>query len=180
MENTLKKEKQKAGRGTAIFAVFLILLGLSVFVRNNICCIAMVEGESMYPTLKDKELYMVNRYNYRPTPGNIVLVRVNPDIVGTSHIVKRVIAVGGDTVEIDYEENKLYVNDQLLEEPYMNAEDDDPMREKGNLPDRPFTIPKGYVFVMGDNRNHSMDSRSIWIGPVAESDVIGKVTHRIR
>lgn len=179
MDKEVQKQDQKKKQGAVILAIFIIFLGLTVFVRNHICCIAMVDGDSMYPTLKNRELYLVDRYNYVPSCGDIVLVRANPDVVGTSHIVKRVIAVGGDTVRIDYEENKVYVNDQPLDEPYINMEEDDPMKMKGELRDGTITVPKGCAFVMGDNRNHSTDSRSIWIGPVPLSAVIGKVTVRI-
>ena len=179
MDKELQKQNQKKKQGAAIFAIFIILFGLTVLVRNNICCIAMVDGDSMYPTLKDRELYLVDRYNYVPSCGDIVLVQVNPDVVGTSHIVKRVIAVGGDTVRIGYVENKVYVNDQPLDEPYINAGDADPMKLKGELRDRTITIPKGYAFVMGDNRNHSMDSQSIRIGLIPVTDLIGKVSVHI-
>lgn len=179
MANKLQKDKQKKEKKSVFGVLFLVLLGVAIFIFNNICCIAIVEGNSMYPTLKDGEMYLLNRYNYTPVPNDIVLVEVNPDMIGTAHIVKRVIAVGGDTIEIDYGENKVYVNGEPLEEPYVNVEDDDSMKVKAYQAESSFTIPEGYVFVMGDNRNHSTDSRSVLIGPVPVSTVIGKVTVRI-
>ena len=175
----LHKKNQKDKYGIILVTVLLILMVLLLFIRNNVCCIALVDGDSMYPTLKNQELYLVDRYNYTPSNGDIVMIRADPNLVGTQHIVKRIIAVGGETVRIDYEDNKIYVEGVPLDEPYVNAEYADPMFVKGDLADEPFCVPSGYVFVMGDNRNDSLDSRSVLIGPVRVSNVIGRLTMRI-
>ena len=99
-------------------------------------------------------------------------------------LVKRVIATGGQSVYIDYEANTITVDGQLLEEPYLNYEfdavyGDDFMAERVDLDpqyaNQEFTVPEGCVFVCGDNRNHSSDSRVADLGMVDERYVIGRV-----
>lgn len=89
----------------------------------------------------------------------------------TNYYIKRVIAVGGDTVQI--KEDGVYVNGTLLEEPYVNPEEAPKYANVSESLRNGLTVPEGKVFVMGDNRNHSTDSRAI--GFVPEGDIIGKV-----
>lgn len=157
--------------------IWLLTIGLLLivaFVKTFICCITVVDGNSMYPTLKDHEIYIVKRFNYVPSRKDIVLIQMDSPIGGRRHIVKRIIAVGGETLRINYMENEIYVNEQLIEEPYINLAFEDPMMGE-ETSDVRFTVPEGYVFVMGDNRNCSIDSRNKEIGAIAEADVIGKV-----
>ena len=85
-------------------------------------------------------------------------------------IVKRVIAVGGQTVDIDYQTGTVYVDGEALDEPYLN----EPMEEPWYEDLTSVTVPEGSVFVMGDNRNHSNDSRDVTLGTVDERYVLGR------
>ena len=118
---------------------------------------------------------MVDRIHKAYSQGDMILVSTAGENSDPSHIVKRVIAVGRETVTVDYEKNEVYVDGKLLLEPYINQEDVDPMwnAADGNIVE--YVIPDGCLFVMGDNRNHSMDSRDNKIGFVSAEKVIGKV-----
>ena len=85
-------------------------------------------------------------------------------------LVKRVIAKGGDTISIDYASGTVKVNGKVLEEDYI-AEP----TYLGYDVEFPYTVPEGTVFVMGDNRNASLDSRSSYVGCIDEQDILGKV-----
>lgn len=87
------------------------------------------------------------------------------------------IAVGGETVTIDYESNEVMVNSALLWEPYINLEASDPMQRRNDAAVIEYTVPDGYVFVMGDNRNHSTDSRDKEVGCISMDSAIGKVIY---
>ena len=89
-------------------------------------------------------------------------------------LVKRIIACEGDTVELDTEKGLVYVNGQALEEPYTA----EPTYEAGDMTGQ-ITVPEGCVFVMGDNRNHSTDSRFSDVGFVDSRDILGRVLLRI-
>lgn len=132
-----------------------------------------VKGSSMYPTLHNRDMMLVQSLGYQPRQGDVVVLTKEsfmPDA-----IVKRIIAVGGQTVRIDYDENKVYVDGTALEETYINFEDPDPMEEKPLDYYTEVTVPEGSIFVMGDNRNGSTDSRSPGLGLVDERYVIGHV-----
>ena len=128
-----------------------------------------VDGHSMVPTLQDGDRLLVlnamldNDYEY----GDIVVLR--KDTFLEEPIVKRVIATEGQTVDIDFVSGAVYVDGELLEEDYIN---EPTYVEEG--PDFPLTLPEGSIFVMGDNRNHSSDSRSSDLGTVDTRYVIGK------
>ena len=129
-----------------------------------------VDGHSMVPTLQDRDRLLVlnsllyDDYRY----GDIVILRKNGVFDGDP-IVKRVIATGGQTVDIDFSTGDIWVDGVLLEEDYINERT---YLEEGT--EFPLTVPKGSVFVMGDNRNHSSDSRDSRLGTVDTRYVIGK------
>lgn len=152
--------------GLVIGALIAIIVLFTLVAR-----LQWVDGSSMYPTLKDREMMLVWRAGYVPRPGDVVLLTQKSD--QEESLVKRVVAVGGQTVRIDYEENKVYVEGAALDEPYINREDSDPMEERPAGWTEELTVPEGYIFVMGDNRNHSSDSRDPAIGVVAAANVMG-------
>lgn len=167
-------EKQRESRqgwyetfGLVIGALIAIVVLFTLVAR-----LEWVDGSSMYPTLKDREMMLVWRAGYTPKPGDVVLLTQKS--YREASLVKRVIAVGGQTVRIDYEENKVYVDEAALDEPYLNREEADPMEKRPADWTEELTVPEGCVFVMGDNRNHSSDSRDPAIDVVAAANVMGK------
>lgn len=159
--------------------VLVIIVTLFTFVVS----IVGVDGSSMYPTLHDRDLMLVQRIAYTPRQGDVIVLRKDHTF-GDQALVKRVIATGGQTVYIDYDNNTITVDGEILEEPYLNYEYDDMygsdyMADKVDLDpqyvNQEFTVPEGCVFVCGDNRNHSSDSRVVQLGMVDERYVIGRV-----
>ncbi len=164
-------------------AVFIVVLTFTYLV-----CVARVDGSSMVPTLENGDRLAVSRISSNYENGDILIINNwtgHPiDENGTIYsvtgfekrIVKRLIAQEGQTVDIDFQNGIVYVDGEALDEPYINA----PTHEQC---DRaliyPLTVPEGYVFVLGDNRNESSDSRSSFVGLVEEKDILGKVLIRI-
>ena len=128
-----------------------------------------VDGRSMVPTLQDGDrLLVLNSMlcgGYEP--GDIVVLRKESFL--PTPIVKRVIATEGQTVDIDFGAGVVYVDWQALEEPYIR---EPTFTDEGTV--FPLTVPEGSVFVMGDNRNESDDSRNPALGPVDTRSVIGR------
>lgn len=114
----------------------------------------------------------MSSFNYKPQRGDIV-VSSQPNAI-EDRLIKRVIAIGGDTVDIDFDLGVVYVNGTALVEPYVNT----PTNRREDFIG-PITIPKGKVFLMGDNRNGSSDSRTNAIGLVDENYIVGKAILRI-
>ena len=134
-----------------------------------------VDGHSMLNTLQhDDRLLVVNPIFYHDYQyGDIVILRKN-GVFDNDPIVKRVIAVGGQTVDIDFDAGVVYVDGEALEEDYI--------REPTNTAEGtefPLTVPEGSIFVMGDNRNGSSDSRDYRLGTVDTRYVIGKAAFLI-
>jgi len=143
----------------------LIAIVLAFFIRYFIVELYMVEGPSMKPTLVNSERLVVNKFIYRfktPERGDILVFRYPRD--PSRDFIKRVIGVAGDTVEV--KDGRLFLNGTLMNETYILE------RTKGTYPLT--TIPNGHIFVMGDNRNNSEDSRFKDVGFVPLELVKGK------
>ena len=149
----------------ALVCSVLVVVLLFTFVVRLIG----VDGHSMVPTLQDGDRLLVlnsilyDDYQY----GDIVVLRKESFLA--EPIVKRVIATGGQTVDIDFETDSVYVDGELLKEDYINELT---FLEEGT--EFPLTVPEGSIFVMGDNRNNSNDSRDYRLGTVDTRYVIGK------
>ena len=153
---------------TAIVCIVLVFTFLGRITR--------VVGHSMDDTLADGELLAVWSLGYEPEQGDIVVLnKTTADFLEGEAIVKRVIATQGQTVDITYDATgvgTVIVDGQALKEPYIN----EPMLEPGYATvSFPLTVPEGCVFVMGDNRNHSADSRYTQIGVFNTKYILGKV-----
>ena len=150
-----------------VFALAVLVLVFAFCAR-----IVVVSGSSMNNTLVDGDRLLVQSTFYTPQRGDVVVV--DSYINYGKPLVKRVIAKGGDTVDINLEQGLVYVNGEALDEPYV---------PEGTLSTGdvqfPLTVPEGTLFLMGDNRQHSTDSRSSSVGFIDERDILGKVVLRI-
>lgn len=141
----------------------LVAILLALVIRAFLVEVFLVQGESMLPTLHDKERLIVSKvqYHYRmPNRGEVVVFKATEE----RDFIKRVIGVPGDEIRVDLD--GVYVNGERLKEPYI--------LEKAREPYGPVTVPEGTIFVMGDNRNNSMDSRSPNVGFVSLERLKGK------
>ena len=131
-----------------------------------------VVGNSMLPNLHSGDWLMISQYDPTVKNGDIVVITQPND--ADENIVKRVIATGGQTIDIDFNYGYVFVNGEILNEDYINNATTD----KADI-EFPIEIPKGYVFVMGDNRQDSTDSRSSYIGLIREEYILGKAVYNV-
>lgn len=127
-----------------------------------------VVGISMEPSFYDDDKVIMSKLFYSPEPGDIVVL--TKDTFSEKPIVKRVIAIEGQTVDINFETGQVWVDGVLLDEPYISEATK--LRYDMKFP---ATVDEGCIFVMGDNRNRSIDSRDTRIGMVDSRYVLGKV-----
>ncbi len=165
------------------FAVIFIIIMIFTYIIG----VVVVDGISMSPTLEGNDKLIVRSIGYSPKSGDVVVIDCdNAHLISESGkvvetegldkmIVKRVIATGGQTVDIDFESGTVSVDGNVLEENYIS----EPTTRDEYAFEYPLTIPEGYVFALGDNRNLSKDSRHPEIGLVPEGDITGKVMMRI-
>ncbi len=132
-----------------------------------------VDGESMEPTLHDRDRLITTNLFFEPKYGDVVVLAKDSFLDGKM-IVKRIIATEGQTVDIDFEEGTVYVDGEALDEPYTAD-----LTHRQLDMEFPITVPKDSVFVMGDNRNHSSDSRDSRLGAVNKAYILGKVIFRV-
>ena len=154
--------------------VIVLSASFAFLLFTFILRLAVVDGNSMMNTLHNKEMLIISDLMYTPDNGDIIVCNSygypNP-------VVKRVIAKGGQTVDIDFENWVVTVDGKELDEPYVRKIDGAPMKDLGVS--FPLTVPEGYVFVLGDNRNESLDSRDARIGLIDERHILGEVKFRI-
>ena len=171
-----EKEEQKIpGREMYEWVQALVCSVLAVVVLFTfVIRLIGVDGHSMVPTLQDGDRLLVlnsllyDDYQY----GDIVVLR--KDTFLDEPIVKRVIATAGQTVDIDFNTGSVYVDGALLKENYINELT---YLEEGT--EFPLTVPEGCVFVMGDNRNNSKDSRYADLGPIDTRHILGRAVFLI-
>ncbi len=169
-----KKEKRRPGAD--LFDLVQMLMGCvlaAIIIFNGCARVTRVDGGSMDNTLENGELMIIWSLGYHPKAGDIVVFnKKSTDFFGDRALVKRVIATGGQRVEIDYTTGTVYVDGLALDEPYI--------KEPMYLPADPleqatsWEVPEGSVFVMGDNRNNSSDGRHSALGPIDESYILGR------
>lgn len=152
---------------TVLFSFVAVLVILVFFVR-----MVQVDGRSMEPTLQDGERVVAQSIFFKVKRGDIVVI---DSYTGYGKpIVKRVIGVAGDTIDIDFLTGEVYVNEQLLQEDYIAA----PTTQQYDVT-FPLEVPENHVFLLGDNRPVSKDSRDEEIGCIDKRDILGKVFFRI-
>ena len=174
--NQTNPSRESGGLSTAylewveamIGALVVVVLIFTFFLHTN-----TVMGRSMLPTLEEHDQLLVSRLFYKPEQGDVVII--SKSSFRDYPIVKRIIAVEGQVLDIDSQTGTVTVDGKVLEEPYLNPG----ITQAVNM-EFPVTIPDGCVFVMGDNRMESDDSRNTQLGFVEEGYIQGKVLFRYR
>ncbi len=162
---TYRRNFLRTLRNTAFTLV--VVAALAILVAVLLMPILRIYGSSMSGTVENGDLVASIKTNNMKT-GDVIAFYYNNNI-----LVKRVIAVSGDFVDID-EEGNVYVNQTLLNEPYLSSK----AFGETNI-ELPYQVPEDRIFVMGDNREVSIDSRNTAVGCVAGEQVVGKIVFRI-
>ena len=150
--------------GSLFMALVIVLLIMTFGFR-----IIDVDGRSMEPTLIDTDKVVITDLFYTPKDGDIVIISHAEEYA--KPLVKRVIATAGQDLKLDFANNAVYVDGEKLDEPYIQG-----VTVSGDVPEEKLNgiVPEGKVFVMGDNRGISLDSRYQQIGFIDEDLIIGK------
>jgi len=172
MEQEEMTKRQKGALDLYFWLQALVIALVSlILIFPLIVRVIGVDGKSMLPTLHDKDMLLLQSVGYTPKQGDVVVLRKQfADVKGP--IVKRVIATGGQTVEINYNLGLVTVDGEVIHEPYINEPMEWPDSQWETIDS--VTVPEGHIFVMGDNRNHSSDSRDERLGVVDERYVLGR------
>lgn len=152
----------------ALVMALIVLILIFTFVGR----IITVDGTSMLPTLHHKDVLLLRCIAYTPEQGDVIVLTKDFSGYTDQPIVKRVIAVGGQHIRIDYENNKVFVDDTALDEPYIKEAMLEPVNS--SLIINEMTVPDGCVFVMGDNRNNSSDSRHVELAAIDQRHILGE------
>lgn len=170
LEKELKRERYRRNYGRVLRSTLFTLISVAavaILIAMLFMPVLQIYGSSMTPCMEDGDIVVTLKGNDFKR-GEVIAFYYNNKI-----LVKRVIAFPGDWVNLD-EEGNVYVNDQLLDEPYL----DEKAFGDVNI-DLPYQVPDGKLFVMGDHRATSADSRNTAVGCVSEEQIVGKVTLRV-
>ena len=170
LENELKRiayrRRYRRALNSTIYTLITVA-AVAVLVATLIMPVLQIFGSSMAPTLQDGEIVLSLKTSDLKQ-GDVVAFYYNNKI-----LVKRVIAVSGEWVDIT-PEGDVYVNSKLLEEPYLAH------KSQGDCNiELPYQVPESRIFVMGDHRSVSIDSRNTAVGCVAEDQIVGKLVFRV-
>lgn len=170
LETELKRVRYRSRYRSVLRSTIYTLItvaAIAVLVATLWLPVLQIYGTSMTPTLQDGEIILTVKTSDLQ-PGDIVSFYYNNKI-----LIKRVIARAGEWVDID-EEGNVYVNNELLEEPYLEE------KSMGDCNiELPYQVPDGKVFVMGDHRSTSIDSRNTSVGCVSQEQIVGKILFRV-
>lgn len=170
---------------TVFVSIFVVILLFAYVVRP-----VTVDGDSMRETLHDKDRLLMSDLLYTPEYGDIVIVNNTHSYLydedgnlvegnglpQEKRLIKRIIATGGQEINIDFATGEVTVDGEVLDEPYIRELT---ANQEDGFASYPVTVPEGYYFVMGDNRNNSTDSRSQFVGFVPRDAILGKAIFRI-
>lgn len=170
IEKELKRESHKERylkmlKSTILTLVVVVSFG--AIIATLVMPVLQISGNSMSPTFNNEEIVLaLKKVNY--DSGDIIAF-----YQGNKILIKRIIAKSGDWVDIDKNGN-VYVNGKILEEKYIKN------KSYGNTDIKlPYQIPDSKYFVLGDDRENSIDSRNSQVGSVDKSDVVGKITFKV-
>lgn len=165
--NRVKYKKRYKKVLTSTVSTLIVVAAVAVLIATLLMPVLQIYGTSMSPTLYDGDIIATIKTT-EFEQGDVVAFYYNNKI-----LVKRVIAMPGEWVDMD-EDGNVYVNDVLLDEPYLEE------RAVGECDIKlPYQVPENRVFVMGDHRSVSVDSRSTTVGCVAEEQLVGKLVFRV-
>jgi len=167
-----RRKKNKTQKGVLSYLHdFTLWLIVIVLVFLLLFRVVIVSGPSMQPTLVDGDyLLLLSSTFYRNPKAGDIVVAAKDSFHNGEPIIKRVIATAGQTVDIDFDAGIVYVDGNALDEPYTLSKTY--LNEGMSFP---YKVPENCVFVMGDNRNNSSDSRNPLIGAIDRREILGKV-----
>lgn len=148
--------------------ISLIVVCIVMFIITSFCSFFKVEGDSMNLTLVNNDVVYV-RKTKSFKQGDLIAFNYNNKL-----LVRRVIALEGDKVNID-QNGYILVIDKKLEENYIQSRKDNPLRDEIF----PYTVSQGHIFVLGDHRTHAIDSRMRDLGAIDQNQIVGKVVLRV-
>ena len=170
LETELKHEKRKHSYNRALRSTLytlLVVAAVAVLIATMVMPILQITGTSMTPVVGQGEITMVVRGS-NPQRGDIIAFYYNNKV-----LIKRVIGLPGEWVNID-DQGNVYVGGTLLDEPYLTE------KALGECDIQlPYQVPDGRIFVLGDHRSTSVDSRSTTVGCVFEEQIVGKIVYRV-
>lgn len=173
-----KKELQKFKNPASAYSRFCFewlesivqAIVIVVILMTFLFRVVNVSGTSMLNTLHDADKVVVIKWGYTPTAGDVVVISRGQNL--DEPLIKRVIATQGQTLSIDFSDGSVIVDGVKLSETYIKES----MWLQGDA-DIPTVVPQGYCFIMGDNRNHSMDSRFKEVGLISNENIVGKASY---
>ncbi len=179
MKNNTVKKTAYTRAAEYVYSVFsyLLLCMVVIFIAFTFFLrLVTVSGASMNPTLNTGDSIIISNFMYTPDYGDIVAV--NKESAEESSMIKRVVALSGDEVSINFETHIITVNGKVIFEDYEVTE---PISEAFDMdyPVSSFTVPEDCIFVLGDNRNNSIDSRTESVGFIRLDEINGKALFRL-